>query len=621
MRDVSRTSHYRERVTTAHRALSRLRSGNTVFVESGCACPTLLLEALRNIKGPIGDIEILHGMMLGVEGSAETVCSGRLRHNAYFVGQEICQALIEGRADYLPMFSSEIERFFSTGRLPVDVALIQVRPPDEGGFCNLGISVGATLPAIKAARYVVAEVNPAMPRTFGSTTVHVDSIDAFVESDRPLLELEPTPIDDVSRQIAHHCLRLIEDGAVLRMGCNAVAAALAEELIAARRRDLGIHSDTFTEPMMDLVRAGVVTNVRNVVYPNRSVACRCMGTQELYDFVHMNPQIELHSTTEICDPLRIAREHRMVSLIRARQVDLAGQVSDGSLVRGFTGGFAGRSDFLHGAAVYRRGRSIVVMPSTTADGTGSNIRMFLDQGAIVLNSAAEAHYVVTEFGVAALHGRTVRERAISLIAIAHPRFRDELMSTAKMHCYVYQDQVPPRPDQAVYPQHAETEIPLNEWTKITLRPAVPGDERIVQNFIYGLSDHSIHYRFHGQMHTMNHRQVQHFVNVDYTDTMTFLAFLADDTESEQMIAMGQYLRYPDSNRAEVAFITHEDYQNQGVATEILRALVRYARQQGLEGFFAEVLQGNHAMLKVFQKSTLAMRTSFDDGLYTVEMDL
>ncbi len=614
------SERYEARKTTVVGALKRIRSGSRVFVGSGCGRPQVLLDALFKLGQRLSDIEIIQGRTLGVVPSAASDQQANFRHHTFHICPGIRDAVQEGRADYTPVASSQLPSLFANGRIPVDVVLLQVSPPDETGYCSMGITVGITRHALTHARYVAAQVNPRMPRTFGNSMLHVDEIHAFVEAEHPLPQLETPTLDDASMLIAYHCVKLIEDGAVLRLGHNAVSAAIARTLIEEQRQDLGLHTEHFTDCMMEMMRAGVVTNQRKQRHRGKSVACRCFGSQRLYEFVHENPQVEIHTVEEVNDPFKIAAEPRMVSIIRVAQVDLTGQVSDESTGGAFYGGFGGRGDFIRGAAASRRGKPIVVLPSTSPDGRTSNIKMFLDPGAGVFSSRAEVHYVVTEYGIAALHGKPIRERAIALINIAHPRFRDELMAAAKQQRYVHQDQMLPPPNSSIYPENMESQTQLGDLD-LHLRPARPQDERAVQAFIYQLDDKSIYYRFHGELKAMNHSRVQEYVNVDYADRMTLLAFLGTRSREGELVAMGQYLRYARSNQAEVAFITADAFHNRGVGTTILHSLIRHAREQGIEGCFAEVLLRNKAMVRVFEKAGVPIKLTREEGTWLVEFQI
>ena len=610
---------YEQRRMSAAEALRVLRSGDRVFVSHGCGRGALLVEELRRTVERLWDVEILVGRSLWQ--ADPTQCAGRFRQHAFQIGEDLRDAVADGRADYTPVRSAEVPALFASAAMPLDVALVQVTPPDDSGHCNLGLSVGLTRAAVDHARFVLAEVNPAMPRTHGHTRVPVERIHAFVESDRPLEEFPPPAIDDVARRIAEHCVRLIPDGATLRLGNNGVAAAIAERLITEGRRDLGWHSEMFTEAALDLVLAGVLTNARKTVDTGRTVACRGVGTRRLYDFVRENPAVEFRGEDEVSDPARISAHARMVAVARVEQVDLTGQVADEFMGARFGGGFGARYDFLRGAAASPGGRAIVALPSTAADGLASNIRPFLDPGAGVVAGRSDVHYVVTEWGSALLHGRSIRDRAMALIAIAHPRFREELFAAAREHHYVPADQVLPSLDLSAYPRRLEQVASLRDGLTVFIRPAQPGDERMVRTFLYGLSERSAYHRFHNDVRRMDESAVRQFVYVDYRDTMSLIAVLGDSRESVRMLAMGQYLRCSQHDAAEFAFVTADEYQGRGLATWMLRALIDHARANGYRRFVGDVLIGNPSMLRVLEKAGVPMKRSFEDGVHLIELQL
>jgi acyl-CoA hydrolase/GNAT superfamily N-acetyltransferase len=613
-------STYEQRRMSSADALRVLRSGDRVFVSPGCGRSSLLVEELMRTVERLWDVEILVGRSLWLPEEAQRT-SGRFRQHAFHVGDDLREAVADGRADYTPVRSAEVPALFASAAMPLDVALVQVSAPDDSGHCNLGISVGLTRAAVDHARYVLAEVNPAMPRTHGRTLVPVERFHAFVESDRPLDEFPPPAIDDVARRIAAHCARLIPDGATLRLGNNGVAAAIAELLIAERRRDLGWHGEMFTEAALDLMLAGVLTNARKIVDTGRTVACRGVGTRRLYDFVRENPAVEFRGEDEVSDPAHIAAHPRMVAVARVEQVDLTGQVADEFMGARFGGGFGARFDFLRGAAASPGGRPIVALPSTSPDGRESNIRIFLDPGAGVVAGRSDVHYVVTEWGSALLHGRSIRDRAMALLGIAHPRFRDELFAAAREQRYVPRDQVLPNLDLSAYPRQLEQVATMRGGLTVFIRPAQPGDERMVRTFLYGLSDRSAFHRFHSDVRRMDESAVRQFVNVDYRDTMSLIAVLGDNAESVRMLAMGQYLRVAQRDAAEFAFVTADEYQGRGLATWMLRALIDHARANGYRRFVGDVLVGNPSMIRVLEKAGVPMKRSFEDGVHLIELQL
>jgi acyl-CoA hydrolase/N-acetylglutamate synthase-like GNAT family acetyltransferase len=604
---------YAERTVSAPAALARVRSGSRVFVAAGCGRPECLMQALLTLPGKVADLELIHYMTLGLGPYASTEFERRFRHNTLFLGSDAGNAVSSGRADFTPIGKFRIAKLFRSGRIPLDAALIQVTPPNEQGYVSMGITVGISKTAAECARFVVAEVNPRMPRTLGNSFLHVSQIDAFVPCEHDLIEAPPIEVDPVSGEIARHAARLIEDRATIHLGYDAVAFALPRHL--SDRRDLGIHSDILTAPLLEMIRSGVVTNAAKTLHPQRTITSLCYGTAADYAYVADNPQIEFHPCEYVNDPFVIAQNDHMVAINQGHQVDLTGLAC-----AKFQGPRFG-SGFMYGASFARYGKSIVALPSTSPDGQQSNIVLDITSGqGLALSTNRDAvGYVVTEYGIADLVGKTVRERALALIHIAHPAFREELMRGAKERHYVYADQLLPR--GRPYPDHLERWHPIGEGLQVFIRPAVPTDERGVQSFLYGLDEESIRYRFHGRLETVHHSLVQHVVNVDYDETMTVLALTRGSEGQEEVVGIAQYLFYPALNQAEAAFLTAESYRNRGIGTALLQTLICLARERGIRGFFAEVLSGNRSMLRVFHKGGVPLESMFDSGVYSVKLDL
>lgn len=422
------------RRVTAEEALGCVRSGNRVYIHPGCGTPDPLVQALAARAPGLEEVEVVHLLTFGEAGYIRPEMEGHFRHRAFFIGSNVREAVNAGRADFVPIFLGEIERLFSSGAMPLDVALIQVSPPDEHGFCSLGVGVDTTLTAAKTARVVVAEVNRQMPRTFGDSFLHVSGIDFMVETDRPLLELPRHSMTELHRAIGRHIAGLIEDGATLQMGIGGIPDAVLFYL--RDKNDLGIHTEMFSDGIMELVKEGIVTCERKNFHPHKIIASFVLGSRALFDFIDNNPLIELHPVYYTNDPFIIARNQRMVAINSAVQVDLTGQVCSDSIGRSFYSGFGGQTDFIRGAARSQGGKPIIALPSTAKNGSVSRIVPVLDSGAGVVDTRADVHYVVTEYGVAYLFGKSVRERARELIGIAHPRFRDELADWAARFHYL-----------------------------------------------------------------------------------------------------------------------------------------------------------------------------------------
>ena len=418
----------RMRLTTPHEALAPLRDGMRVYLHGGAATPTPLIEALAGRARDLTGIETVSLHLEGPAPHVEPALEGHLRHNALFIGGNVREAVQSGRADFTPVFLSDIPALFENGALPLDVALIQVSPPDEHGYCSLGVSVDVARTAAGAAGYVVAEVNRQMPRTLGESMVHVSEIDAAVETDRPIYQQPRREPSAVHRQISAHVAALVEDGATLQLGIGGVADAVLASLTS--HRDLGIHTEMFSDGVVDLVEAGVITGARKKYQPGLVVSSFVVGTQRLYDFVDNNPMVAMYPSSYTNDPFVIARHEAMTAINSALEVDLTGQVCADSIGSAFFSGIGGQVDFIRGAARSARGIPIIALPSTALGGSRSRIVARLQPGAGVVTSRGDVYYVVTEYGAASLHGRSVRDRAQALIGIAHPDFREPLAQEA-----------------------------------------------------------------------------------------------------------------------------------------------------------------------------------------------
>jgi acyl-CoA hydrolase len=425
---------YRQKLTSADRAVEAVRSGDRVWVHAGCATPITLIDALLKRAPALRDVEINHMLTLGKADYTLPEYEGHFRHSGLFLGENVREAVGEGRADYTPIFLSEIEDLYTSGQVPVDVALVQLSPPDAHGYMSLGASIDCTLTVAQCAKTVIAEVNYRMPRTFGDAFLHVSKVSAIVESSRPLLELNPPPFTELHRRIGEHVEALIPDGATLQLGIGGIPDAVLACL--TDKRDLGIHSEMCPDGAMPLIEKGVINGERKTLHRGKVVAGFVFGGDELFRFIHENPIFEFHPIKYVNDPFVIAQNERMVAINSAIQVDLTGQVCADSIGMRPYSGFGGQVDFVRGAARSKGGKPIIALPATAKNGTVSRIVPMLDPGAGVVTSRADVHYVVTEFGVANLHGKSLRQRAEALIEIAHPDFRDQLYEFAVRSHYL-----------------------------------------------------------------------------------------------------------------------------------------------------------------------------------------
>jgi len=607
---------YRQRLTDARTALLHIRRGARVFIGSACGEPQLLVRTLIEVAPYLADTEIIHFLDLGIEPYTDEKFNESFRHNALFIGASTRAAIREGRADYTPVFLSEIPLLMQRGSMPVDVALICVSPPDENGYVSLGISVDTTKTAAEVAGYVVAEVNPNMPRTLGDSFLHVSEIDAFVENDSPLLEFVLKPSGKIAKAIGEHIADLIENESTLQTGVGRIPSAVLPYL--KDKRDLGIHTEAFTEDLIDLIEAGVITCRKKTLHPGKIVACFCMGTRRLYDYVNNNPLFEFRPCQYVNNPYIIGQNDRMISINSALTIDITGQVCSDSLGFNFYSGIGGQVDFVRGSARSYRGKSIMVLPSTTDDGEKSRIVPYHDPGSGIVVTRGSIHYVVTEYGVAYVHGKSIRERAMALINIAHPKFRDSLLEAAKNQGYVYRDQILP---VVLYPKEYETWWTDKKGVEIFFRPVKATDERALQIMSYEMPEQDIYTRFFHSLKSFPHKVAMPLAAIDYNDKMAIAAVTGrEEPEShEEIVAVGRYARDLTTNFAEVAFLTRKEWQTRGIGSFLLQHLIHIARENDIKGFTADVLARNVPMMKVFLRAGYPLKSHLESGVYEIEM--
>jgi acyl-CoA hydrolase/GNAT superfamily N-acetyltransferase len=635
---------YKEKLASPQEALKHLRPGGRIFIGSGCAEPRLLVKALegrakreRNIFSPsyggkkpeflpmqpeystrseLADVEVIHVLTLGTAPYVKPELTQAFRHSSFFIGPGARQAVFEGRADYIPSFFSKVPELFRRGRIPIDVALIQVSPPDERGFCSYGVSTDITKAAAESARVIIAEVAPQMPRTLGDSFINVKDIDALVENDVPILEYASRPPDEMALKIAEYTSQLVEDGSTLQIGMGIIEGTILPAL--RDKRDLGIHTDLLSEGILDLILCGAVTNKKKTIHQGKVIASFCMGTKRLYDFIDNNPLFEFHPTEYTNDPFIISQNDNMVAINAALEVDLTGQACADSVGHLLYSGIGGHTDFIRGAASSKGGKPIIVLPSTTRDGSKSRIVPYLTEGGGVATTRGDVHYVVTEYGIAYLEGKSVRERAMALINIAHPKFRDELLAAAKEYHYVYADQIL-MPPEARYPKELETYETFKGGLHVFFRPVKPTDERPIQEFLYSLSDQSIYYRFFVLMKAFSHAMAQQYAVIDYSQQMAIVGIIKDEEGNENIIALGQYFLDRTTNMAEIALAAADRYQNTGIGSFLLQYLVRIAKEQGIAGFTASVLPTNNRVMHIFHKCGYPVESTLVADHYSITL--
>ena len=536
----------------------------------------------------------------------ETHAGTRYRHRTFFVGSDVRDLAGSGRLDYVPISLEEVPRLLASGRLPIDVAMLQVSPPDARGFVSLGVSVDLTPAVLAVTRQAIAEVNPAMPRTHGESFVHIDRFDALVAVETPVTEYRHPPTGDTAERIARYIASIVDDGSTLQIGLGRLPNEAMRHL--KNHRDLGIHSDVITDAILDLLEAGAITGRRKTRHLHRIVTSYCLGTRRLYDLVHDNPQFAFLPIDQVCDPEELAANARMVSITQAFALDLTGQVCIDQFEGRFYGGLSTQAAFMRGAARSPGGKPIICVASTTDDGA-SRIKPMLETGEGVGIARSDVHWVVTEYGIAYLFGKSIRERALALIEVAHPRHRETLLEQAKRLGYLPREQY--LASHAAYPVHEERMTELTNGAKVLIRPAHAPDADGLQALFHRLSPDDAYSRFFGHLRTLSFAQLQTLCNLNHETDVAFVA-VTGPRESELIVGSACYFLDKTSKLAEAAFIVATAWQRLGLGTALQVHLQEYAMGHGVHGFGLDILPCNVPMLSLAKRGSGEVTMSRDE---------
>lgn len=610
-----------EKLVAADRVFSHIHPGDRIFIGSGCGEPQYAVQALidyvKSHPTAFFDAEILHVWTLGVAPYTDEKFRDNFRHNSFFIGNNTRAAVNSGLADYTPVFLSQVPELFRRKVIRIDVALVQVSPPDIDGNMSLGVSVNIVKAAVETASLVIAQVNRYMPRVSGDSVLNIEDVDFMLLKDEPLLEYEEVVPDDIASEIGKYVARIVEDGDTIQVGYGSIPNAILSNL--KNKRDIGVHTELLSDGIVELMKRGVVTNSRKSMDQGKTVASFCMGRKETYEYIHNNPKIEFRGIDYTNNPGTISQIQNITAINSALEIDLTGQATAESIGRTFYSGIGGQADFMRGAALAPGGKTILVLQSTAQDGCISRIVPLLKEGAGVTLTRGDIHYVVTEHGIAYLHGKNIRERAMALIAIAHPSFQLYLIEEARKLSLIYKDQAYISGEGGEYPRELETYRTTRTGMKVLLRPVKISDEPLLKDFFYSLSKVTVYKRFITQLRRMSHEKLQKsFVVVDYTKAMIIFAVLEKDGR-EIIAGVAQYHIGRYSHTAEVAVVVRDEYQNQGIGTELLSYLTYIARRQGLLGFTAEMLKDNQIMLRLFTKTGFDIEKESAMNLYNLRL--
>lgn len=603
---------YANKLVNVQEAASHVKNGDRVYLGSMCSEPRTTIEALGNTR--VEDVEIVQFIRGDYATNLAAKIPGRFVIKSFFVGGRTGEQERPSEADYVPLFHSQIPNFFRNRRIAIDVAIIQVAPPDRFGRFSLGVSVDSTKSAVESARLVIAQVNTRMPRTSGDSSIMIDEIDYLVEADEELFELPSEELGERERTISYYCGELIDDGSILQFGFAGISQGLMDHL--KDRRNLGLHTEILTDSLVDLIECGVVDNSTKKMYRGKSLATCCMGTRRLYDFVDDNSLIELYPSDVVLNPLFIAANDKVVAVNLALQVDLRGQIRQGNPTWTAFEGSGGDHDFMLGASMSNNGRSIVCLRSTSiTNGHSTIVPSFSPKSAVIMNRG-EVNYIVTEFGIAYLGGRTIRERAMALIEVAHPKHREELMKAAREAGYIYPDQVYYKSVSPELRQRIRTDHVFKDGLKCHIRAVRPTDETMLRDLFYNLSESSVYFRYFSPKRSMPHKNVQTYVNLKEDEGVSLVVTIGP-RENRRMIAEARYMIEQGEGFADTAFMVDENYHGRGIASFLLNYLIEIAKERGLKGFKADVLFSNQPMLKVYEKVPYKIVKRFADGIVSL----
>jgi len=603
---------WQKRVVTPETVLGKLKPGLNIWLGTGMAEPRTLVKYLMQSKSKkIQDLELLQ---LGSFGDAaiEAAKSGRHRLKTFFSGWVTDDALKEGRMDFIPCRPSRIPALIESGQIPIDVVFCQVTPPNAAGYCSLGGAVDVAVQAMEHAFLTVGELNPQMPQTYGDTFIHFSEFDLLVQSTEPLIYSSRSTVDETTDRIAANVAAVIEDESCIAFTIGDLFDALARHLV--HKRHLGIHSPFFTDALMELVKSGAVTNRRKANWRGRCVASYAFGTRELVEWLDRNPLVEFQGIDKVFDSITIGRNPKFVVVARAAKTDFTGQI----VLPSKGAGMIGRAvDVFNGAGLSPGGRRLVALSSRDEDGN-SNICRSVEGYPNQFNLRETVDMLITEYGVANLYGRTIRERAQALIDIAHPDDRRDLMEMAKAAKIIYPDQIFIDASAHLYPHYIQARHTFKNGVEIRLRAIRPSDEEEMRRLFYRFSETAVYARYFTPVLAMPHTKMQEYVNVDYSRYMSIVA-LEGDVGKGKIIGEARYVKLQVRPYADVAFVVDEAYQGLGIASFMLQVLIRTAREQGVKGFTASVLETNRAMMRVFEKSGLDLQTRAEEGVFSINM--
>lgn len=615
---LSRKPLWKKKAVTPEEILKQFEPGMNIFIGTGAAEPRTLINSLMQEKeGALQDLTLIQLVSFGDAISYHALQSKKYRLKTFFSGWVSAEAISEGRVDLVPARFSAIPLLMKEGQIPIDVAIIQITPPNQAGYCSLGVGADVARRAMEQADLVVGEVNEKTPFTLGDTFVRFDDFDMIIESNEPPLYFPRYEVAPVFDKLAKNVAAVIEDGACLAFSFGPIFEALPKYL--SKKKDLGIHTPFFTDALMDLVKSGAVSNRKKGRFKGRSLTAYALGSQDMMQFIDKNPIVEFQSLDQVFNPFEIGRNRGFVFIIPVRRVDLSARVALHISQKNITAGPGQMADFFNGAEISAGGYTIVALPSRNID-RKPNIRLSVEDLPETLSMPESIDLVVTEQGIAQLRGKTLRERAQALIEVAHPEDRPNLVEEAKNANLIYKDQIFLAESAHFYPSDLRIQHTFKDDLSVLFRAIKPSDEDQMRRLFYRFSDKAIYYRYFSPIKTMPHEKMQEYVNVDYRESLSIVALIGEPGK-QTIIAEARFVKYPNRPVVDIAFVVDEDYQGSGIATYLYLMLAGQAKDRGIKTITADVLSSNGSMLKVFEKGPYPVNAKIEENIYTLSMDL
>ncbi len=612
-------SGFEEKYTSVSSALGMIKPGNKIFFSSGPAVPALFASSLTLSDEPnLQDLELIQLITLSEYIKFDSAHEYKYRLKTFSTGESIIRKIQSGEVDFIPANLMEIPYIFSRKAQRTDVAVITASPPDSRGFMSLGIAADVAKIVIKNARLVIAEVNPAMPVTYGDTFIHVDQVDCMIRSDLPLPERERKPFDEQLNRIGFHISNLIDDGSTVVLHVGRIFDAIAYNLRS--KRELGIFTNVISDWVIDLIESGAVSVERNRFKGGQVTSSYCYGTRELYRYVSGNPVFEFYPIAILANPMNIRRVNNLVSIMNVKRIDVTGELALFHSGDNLLSGYESKLNFSVGAAFAKNGRSIIALNSVDRDGRSNIVVTHEDEADMARGTLGVTRHVVTEYGVANLFGKSIRERVIAMIDIAHPDHREALLEKAKGSGYVYRDQIYLKEYSVNYPVELEMVKSFGPDLDVKFRPIKPSDEDMMRELFYQFSEEAKYLRYFSRVSTMPHRNMQKYVNIDYDKTLSIVG-VVEYGMTQKIIAEARYAYFEHDNTYELAFIVNEDYQGRGISSFLLEYLIKTAESRGVSTLTANVLYENSKMIKVFKRNARKHTVTVEDGVIVFRYNL